>query len=330
MNTRGGVAGRRVEYTIADDAGDPAVAEDTVRRLVEDDGVFAILSPAGTEQALASRGYLNSSKVPQLFAASGAATWGRDRKTFPWSIGFQPSCRAEGWIHGRYVARTLQGADVAVLHVDDVQGRDLLRGLRRGVAGSGSRVVAVESVEPDATSMRAELTRLRASRAGAVAIFATPAVATQAYASLRRLAWKPKVLANADAALAGRAPDGSISLGFLKSPSDPQWRDDPGMRLYRSLMKRYAQGADVRDVRHVHGMAVAFEAVSLFERLGASPTRAKLMARARSITSAGNPFLLPGVAVRTSRTDGFPVEQGRLQRSRNGRWVPFGGLWSEG
>jgi branched-chain amino acid transport system substrate-binding protein len=330
VSARGGVSGRRLEYTIADDAGDPAVAADAIRGLVEEDGVFAVVSPAGTEQSLAARGYLNSGKVPQLFTASGAATWGRDRRTFPWSIGFQPSCQTEGWIQGRYVARTLEGADVAVLHVNDVAGRDLLRGLRRGVAGSGSRVVAVEPVEPDATSVQAELARLRASRAGVLAIFVTPTVAAQAYASLRRLAWKPTVLVSADAALAGRAPGGSISLGFLKSASDPQWKDDPGMRLYRTLMKRYARGADVRDVRHVHGMAVAFETVSLFERLGASPTRAKLMARARSITSAGNPFLLPGVAVRTSRTDGFPIQQGRLQRSRNGRWVSFGGLWSEG
>jgi hypothetical protein len=84
----------------------------------------------------------------------------------------------------------------------------------------------------------------------------------------------------------------------------------------------------VLDVHHVHGMAVAYETVSLFERLGAAPTRAKLMARARSITSAGNPFLLPGVAVRTSATDGFPVEQGRLRRFTGRRWVSFGGLWS--
>ena len=125
-------------------------------------------------------------------------------------------------------------------------------------------------------------------------------------------------------------PVGSISLAFLKDPADPQWKDDPGMRLYRSVMRRYAKGANVRDVQHVYGMAVAYETVSLFERSGASPTRAKLMAHARSITSAGNPFLLPGVTVRTSATDGFPVEQGRLRRFTGRRWMSFGGLWPAG
>ena len=45
-------------------------------------------------------------RVPQLFVASGATTFGRDYKQYPWTIGFQPSYRAEGWIYGKYLART--------------------------------------------------------------------------------------------------------------------------------------------------------------------------------------------------------------------------------
>jgi branched-chain amino acid transport system substrate-binding protein len=328
VGARGGVAGRTFELTTADDGGDPAATEDATRQLVEEEEVFAVVSPAGTEQSLAARGYLNIQKVPQLFTASGATTWGRDRRTFPWSIGFQPSCQAEGWIYGRYFARTLARSRVAVLYEDGVDGRDLLRGLGSGLAGSASRVVASESLEPTATSVHQEVARLRAARADVLAVFATPRLATRAYASLARLRWNPRVLAGAQAASAGGTPRGAISLAFLKDPADPQWKDDPGMRLYRALMKRHARGANVSDVQHVHGMAVAYETVSLFERAGGTPTRAKLMSRARSITSAGNPFLLPGVTVRTSATDGFPVQQGRLRRFTGRRWVSFGGLWS--
>ena len=330
VNARGGVAGRAFELTIADDGGDPAATEDATRQLVEEDEVFAIVSPAGTEQSLAARGYLNAAKVPQLFTASGATTWGRDRRVFPWSIGFQPSCQAEGWIYGRYVARTLVRSKVAVLYEDGVDGRDLLRGVRSGLAGSAARVVADESFEPTASSVHQELQRLRATRADVLAIFATPRFATRAYASLDRLRWRPRVVVGARAAAASATPRGAISLAFLKDPADSQWKDDPGLRLYRTLMQRYARGANVRDLQHVHGMAVAYETVSLFERLGATLTRTKLMAHARSITSAGNPFLLPGVVVRTTATDGFPVEQGRLRRFDGRRWVSIGGLWSAG
>jgi hypothetical protein len=122
--------------------------------------------------------------------------------------------------------------------------------------------------------------------------------------------------------------EGTVTLNFLKDPTDPRWKNDPGMKTYRSIMGKYAKGANVSDVYHVYGMAVAFETVSLFRRLGANPTRTALMARARSITSPANPFLLPGIAVRTGKGDNFPVQQGQLQRWTKGKWVPFGGLWT--
>ena len=186
----------------------------------------------------------------------------------------------------------------------------------------------MESYLDTETSVQPRLARLKASGATVVAVLASPTVATKAYADLRRLGWRPHVLVGASAAAGKGAPPGSLAFAFLKSPTDPRWKDDPGMRIYRAALARFAAGANVRDPLHVHGMAVAFETVSLLRRVGASPTRAGLMARARSIRSAGNPFLLPGIAVRTSRADAFPVQQGRLSSLANGRWRPFGGLWS--
>ncbi len=93
-------------------------------------------------------------------------------------------------------------------------------------------------------------------------------------------------------------------------------------------MSRYAKGANVSDVYHVYGMAVAYETVGLLKRVGANLTRARLMAAARSMRDPSNPFLLPGISVQTGKDDGFPVQQGQLQRWSKGKWVPFGGLWS--
>lgn len=330
VNARGGIAGRKLELTIRDDAGDPEQTLEATRELIEDDEVLAVVSPFGTDPGLATRAYLNEEKVPQLFVASGASAWGKDRARFPWSIGFQPSSRAEGWVYGRYVGATLRNAKVAVLlRRGDVDGVELLAGLRRGLGGSGAKVVAVESYEDEETSIQPRVATLRGSGANAFAIFATPPFAAQAHAAVRRLGWKPRAVVSAPSSAGRGSPVvGAISLAFRKSPVDPQWKDDPGMKLYRTVMAKYARGANARDPLHVHGMAVAFETVALLRRTGANPTRAGLMARARSITSAGNPFLLPGVAVRTSRTDGFPVQQGRLERWTKGRWRPFGGLWS--
>jgi branched-chain amino acid transport system substrate-binding protein len=339
VNAKGGVARRKVDYKIVDDAYNPAQSIQATRQLVEQDKVFAVFNSLGTEQNLAVREYLNQAKVPQLFVASGATTWGRDATKYPWTMGFQPSYQAEGWVYGQYVARTMKKARIAVLLQNDDYGKDLLAGLKRGLARSGSSVVAAEPYEVTAPDVQSQVATLKASRANVLAVFATPKFAIQAFVYANRLAWRPKVINNSVSGASNimllaseggrnKTIEGTVTLNFLKDPTDPRWKNDPGMKTYRSNMGKYAKGANVSDVYHVYGMAVAFETVSLFRRLGANPTRTALMARARSITSPANPFLLPGIAVRTGKGDNFPVQQGQLQRWTKGKWVPFGGLWT--
>ena len=339
VNAKGGVAKRTFDYRIVDDAYNPAQTVQATRKLVEEDKVFAVFNSLGTEQNQAVRDYLNQSKVPHLFVASGATTFGRDSTKYPWTIGFQPSYQAEGIVYGQYLAKTKKNAKIAVLYQNDDYGKDLLSGLERGIARSSAKIVSKEGYDVTAPDVQSQVAKLKASKANVFAIFATPKFAIQSYVFANRLNWRPLVVNNSVSGASNimllgseggknKTVNGSITLNFLKDPTDPKWRKDAGMKQYRAIMSRHAKGANTSDVYHVYGMAVAFETVSLFRRLGANPTRAGLMARARTITSAANPFLLPGVAVRTGRGDGFPIQQGQLQRWVNGKWVAFGGLWS--
>ena len=339
VNAKGGVAKRKIDYRIVDDAYNPAQTGPAVRRLVEQDKVFAIFNTLGTESNLSVRDYLNQMKVPQLFVASGATTWGRDVAQYPWTIGFQPSYAAEGWTYGQYVARTQKKAKIGVLFQNDDYGKDLLGGLKRGLARSGSKVVAAQAYEVTSPDVGSQIAKLKASGANMLAIFATPTFAIQAYVFANRLRWRPPIILNgvsgttnimllASEGGKNKAVEGTITNTILKDPTDPRWKNDPGMKQYRAILAKYAQGADAGDVYHVYGMAVAYETVNLFKRLGANPTRAGLMKAARSITSPGNPFLLPGISVKTGPGDGFPIQQGQLQRWTKGHWVPVGGLWS--
>jgi branched-chain amino acid transport system substrate-binding protein len=339
VNAKGGVAKRSIEYKFLDDGYNPANTVQATRQLVEQDKVFAVFNTLGTEVNLSIRDYLNGLKVPQLFAASGATTFGRDTGQYPWTIGFQPSYQAEGWVLGQYLAKTKKRGKVAVLFQNDDYGKDLLGGLKRGLQRSGVKVVAAQPYEATAPDVSSQVAKLKATRAAIFAIFATPKFAIQAYVFANRLGWRPAVINNAVSAASNimqlaseggknKTVDGTVAFNFLKDPTDPRWKKDPGMRTYRAIMSRYAKGANVNDVYHVYGMAVAYETVSLFKRLGANPTRAGLMARARTMNDPSNPFLLPGVTVKTGKGDGFPVQQGQLQRWTKGHWVPFGGIWT--
>lgn len=95
INEMGGVNGRKLNFISLDDAFSPPKTVEQTRRLVEEEGVAFIFSTLGTPPNLAIRSYLNENKVPQLFALSGASTFG-DPQHFPWTIGILPSYKTRG------------------------------------------------------------------------------------------------------------------------------------------------------------------------------------------------------------------------------------------
>jgi hypothetical protein len=169
----------------------------------------------------------------------------------------------------------------------------------------------------------AQVASLKASGASVLALFVARPQATQGYALAGRLGWRPLIVGRADSTV-----EGAVSTTFLKAPTDARWRNDAAMKLYRAIMSRYAKGANVKDVNHVYGMAVAYETVKLLKATGKTPTRAAVVAQLRKLSDASNPFLLPGIAVETGATERFLIEQAQLQRRSKGSWQSFGGLWS--
>jgi len=339
LNAKGGVNGRKILYKYVDDGYNPAQSVPVTRQLVEQDKVFAVYNSLGTAHNIAVRPYLNSMKVPQLFVASGATTWGRDYAQYPYTIGFQPSYQAEGWVYGKYLARTSPGATIAVLFQNDDYGKDLLGGLKRGLQRSRVKVIAAQPYEVTSPDVSSQIAKLKASGADTLAIFATPTFAIQAYQFANKLGWKPKhVINNAVASAStsmqiassgGQNPlvNGAVSIVFLKDPTDPQWRTDPAMKLYRKIMAQYAPGANANDSLHVYGMASAWTVADALKKAGRDLTRASLIKTLDTFNATGNPFMLPGIAVKTAGKDHYPIEQVLLQRWQNGAWKSFGGLW---
>ena len=99
INDQGGVNGRKINLIQYDDAYSPPKAVEQVRKLVESDEVLLMFQLLGTPSNAAVQKYLNSKKVPQLFAATGASKF-TDPKNFPWTMGFNPNYFVEGRIYG--------------------------------------------------------------------------------------------------------------------------------------------------------------------------------------------------------------------------------------
>ncbi len=340
VNAKGGVNGRKIIYRVVDDGNIPANTIVATRRLVQEDKVFALFNSYGTATNLAVRAELNSLKVPQLFAGSGASTFGNDYTEYPYTSGFGPTYRAEGWVYGTYLARTARGATIAMLFKEDADGVDFLGGLKAGLLRSKTRLIAAQPYSATTADIGAQMAKLKSSGADTLVIFAAPAVAAQAYAYVAASGWKPKRVVNSSLASSAISMErasaqsnpkltaGTISITYFKDPSDPRWARDPGLKLYRTILAKYAPLADAADPLHVYGMAVAWNAVDALRKAGRSLTRDSLIAVVDKLTVAGNPFLLPGIIVRTGGDDHSPLEQLMLKRWQNGAWKSFGGLWT--
>ena len=262
VNAAGGVSKRKIDYRIVDDAYNPAQTVQAVRRLVEQDKVFAVFNTLGTEANLAVRDYLNQIKVPQLFVASGATTWGRDAAKYPWTIGFQPSYAAEGLVYGQYIARAKKKAKVAVLFQNDDYGKDLLSSLKLGLGRSGSKVVAAEPYQvtsPDVGSQsRSSRPRARTSsassrrrRSRSRPTSSRTASAGSRSSSNNAVSGTSNIMVLASEGGKNKLVEGSITTTVLKDPTDPRWKNDAGMKQYRALLAKYAKGANPDDVYHV-------------------------------------------------------------------------------
>jgi branched-chain amino acid transport system substrate-binding protein len=336
VNAKGGVNGRKIAYTYYDDQYNPALTVQLTRKLVEQDGVFAIFNAVGTANNLATRDYLNAAKVPQLFAGDGSEALGSSPARYPWTMGFLPSYRGEGATYGRDLVRLRRAARIAVLLENTELGKDMTRGLSRAIAGKGPRIVASEAYEYTAADVSSQVARLKSSGADTLMLFATPKFMIQALTSAQKLGWKPQVyiasvsieptIMSIARLNAPALTKGARSIAFVKNPSDPVWAKDPAVKLYRQILARYAPGAKATDVYNWYGMTVAWTMVETIRKAGKGLTRTGLLKAARSLDTTRNPFLLPGIRIRTGATDSYPLDTLYLYRFDNKQWVRASGL----
>jgi branched-chain amino acid transport system substrate-binding protein len=325
VNDHGGVNGRKIDFTIVDDGYNPAQTVPATQKLVEQDKVFALLGSLGTATSLSTWGYTNQHKVPQVFLASGDAYWGFcARKACagspkPYTIGWQPDYASEGRMYGKYIAAHIPGAKIGILYQNDAFGKNYIAGMQQGLGSKKEEIVDTEGFAITDTSVTQQVLALKAKGANVYFIAATPGQAIAGLAVAAKIGWTPTTfLANVSnirpfllvAAANGANLDGLISSSYL-----PVWNQQnlPGMKLVKSVIAKYqpALSSDLAqgDSNLVYGMAVAWNFVYALQHAGKNPTRASLEAALHSMNTSKDPFVYPGLTVKTSKTDNFPIEQ---------------------
>ena len=331
VNERGGINGRKVRFVSYDDNSDPTVALDLTRILVERENVLFMFGSFGTPGNLAVRGYLNERKIPQLFAASGAEEL-TDLKAFPWTMGWQPSHRAEGRIYANYIQAFYPHSKIVVLWQNDQFGRDLYKGIQEGLGDLSRMIIVGVAFDIADEHIDGHVSILKRSGADILVFAGVPTTASQVIRLAADFHWHPVFLMNGAAASIGTALNpaggenaaGVVSAAFLKDPNDPVWKNDPAIKDWLSFMDRYYPKGDRASSAAVYGYAAAETLVQVLKQCGDDLSRENVMRQAAALRDFEPSVFLPGIKINTGPENFQPIKQMRLVQFDGRTWQPIG------
>jgi branched-chain amino acid transport system substrate-binding protein len=164
INADGGVNGHPIEVIIEDDATDADTAVAATTKLIDKEGVLAIIGATGTGATMGMRQEINRAQIPQVSIAGGTVITGNfDPLVFqtPWSNSLV--------IPFEYEYMKAQGITKAGLIADSGGfGADGMAVAKDKSSAAGITVVAEETFNPGDTDMTGQLTKIKGTDAQAV------------------------------------------------------------------------------------------------------------------------------------------------------------------
>jgi ABC-type branched-subunit amino acid transport system substrate-binding protein len=311
VNAHGGVDGRKINYIYLDDQYNPTSTATQTRKLVLQDNVFAIFQALGTPTHLSVVSYLNSSKVPDLFVASGCNCW-NNTSQYPDTFGWQPNYTIEGKILGQYIAQNFGSKKVGFFlqGPNDEFGADGFAGVMDSLQGKGLNVDSTPAyytpTAAGAMAVPAAIAGLQAQGVQVIVSFSVPLFTAVAEASAAGLKYSAQfVVSNVGAdppTLAGILTGGSLGkrlpagliAGTISDTYLPLLTDasNPWVTMFKSIEQTYASSLPW-DGNVEYGMSEAYTFVQALKAAGQNPTRASIIAAIQNSHWTDGPGLTP-------------------------------------
>jgi ABC-type branched-subunit amino acid transport system substrate-binding protein len=333
VNAHGGVFGRKIHLIYKDDAYNPTNTVNVVHQLVLQNNVFGIFEGLGTPTHTKVVGFLNSSRVPDTFVASGCPCWDNGSSQ-PYTFGWQPNYTIEGKILGQYIKQHFAGQKVGVLYQDDDFGQGGLKGIQDELPAS--QIVAKEPYQPGVTSLAPQITALKTAKAKVQVNFTVPIYTAIGQLTAFTLGYKPQLVVSnvgidpttvgallktiSKGKASGTALiEGAITDGYLPSTADTS---NPWIQLFMKVHDQYDKSAPF-DGNVEYGMANAYTLVQALKAAGKNLTRQGLV---NAIENDGAKWTGPGIVpYRYSKSDHGGFGGVEMAQVRGGKIVLFGG-----
>ncbi|GAA0607394.1 ABC transporter substrate-binding protein [Sporichthya brevicatena] len=282
VNSNGGINGRKVDLVVLDDGFEAARSVANIRRLGEEEKVFAVLGPAGTANLPGSFSYLERKGMP-MFAPVLPPD---PDKGEVWLLGTGHKDQVRVIID--WLAKEKKVKTVALLTQDNDLGKAFAEAVDEQAPKHDVKLVANEKLEPNSTDVDSAILKLKAKNPDAVISGTDNAQTALLLKEARDLKWSTLIVGNSSSGgpgspstvgPAGPAAEGFISSAILEFPTS----DAPEVQKYREAMKA-GGGAEADNSFALQNYASAQVFFEIVKRLGDDVCWAKFRAEGEKLS----------------------------------------------
>lgn len=329
VNADGGIDGRQIVYSAADDGYDPARLAANARQAVQQDQVAAFMSFGGPNVAI--QPFMNESRVPQIVMA-GNTEFGQTEQ-YPYSHAWWPDLTWESEYTTRFVLENpadFPDPIFGLISLNNTLADSHVAGTVNGLGDQADALFPAANqirIEPALADYSSQVNQLRA--AGVTVLYMNPGTAGQVSAInyIKQIGWPVSIFLYSASSgyqqvLSPAGLDASAGIytaAWLKDPADPRWDEDEGMAAYREVMAKHGAGVDPEGLLTANGYGAAQAVVTALQAIDGEITPDAINEAWLDIREQPSDVLVPGSSLDTG-PGGRLVYRYQLMRFDGASW----------
>ena len=235
VNENGGVNGRKIRLVAYDNMFEPTRNVQMMKKLVEEDKVYAIVGALGTVANLATVDYIKQKGIPQIMIGSGSGKLVDPPVRNILGLGIL-NYGIEGKILLEYAVNNIGAKKLAIAYQADDVGKEPFEAIKASIGQyAGVEIVTEVSFQGTDTELSAQAQRIQQAKPDAILSFGLPAPTANLKKELYNIGMKdvPFLMSNGGAQIFQLAApeiwEGAISTSPFPMPGES---DDESLQLY--------------------------------------------------------------------------------------------------
>jgi ABC-type branched-subunit amino acid transport system substrate-binding protein len=277
INRAGGVKGRKLELNSIDDGYEPTKSIEAVKKLLEEDKVFAIAGPVGTPTAAAIQPIATAAGAPFIGAFTGAEFLREPYKPLVMNIRASYFQETEAMVE--HLTKDLGASKIAIMYQDDAFGQAGLAGVKKALEKRQMQLAGEGTFERNTVAVKAALLAIKKAEPEAVIMISPYKPAAEFIKLAKQIKFNPTFVnisfvgSDALAKELGPAGAGVVITQVVPFPLDTAI---PVVGRYQASLKANAPDAKPGFVS-LEGYLVGRAIIAALEKVSGDPTRQALI-----------------------------------------------------